>query len=344
MRSLPDSPFKAALLLPRWLGDAVMSSTLISPLANLSGKPVEVWGPAAFEKLFAAGGDIAGYRTYEGKGIHRGFSGLRRLRNEVADQAPDALWLIPDSFSSAVAAKMSGVKIRVGRGVQARCPLLSHALRDLQRDRQRHWAEEKADLLRCFQSDLAPIEPLLNLSTSQNDFMLYMKERGLSEGNYAVYAPGALFGPAKRWDGFTDLAARLPTDLEIVLIGSKNEESALLALEEAIKRQGRKVRCFAGELDLAQVARLCQASRFTISNDSGVMHLAAGAGAPVLGLFLSTDPRWTAPLGPQARFLAADVNCRPCFKRTCPLDEMICQSALNVDLVLETLGDWLETS
>ncbi len=344
MRSLPDSPFKAALLLPRWLGDAVMSSTLISPLANLSGNPVEVWGPAAFKNLFAADGDIAAYRTYEGKGIHRGFSGLRRFRTEVGDQAPDALWLIPDSFSSALAAMASGAKTRVGRAGQARCPLLSHALKNLRRDRQRHWTEEKADLLRHFQDDLAPSAPLLNLSISEKEFELYLKERGLSESEYVIYAPGALFGPAKRWEGFPALAGSLPSDLEIVLIGSKAEKSALLALEEDIKRQGRKARTHAGDLDLAQVASLCRAARFTVSNDSGAMHLAAGAGARVLGLFLSTDPCWTAALGPQARYLAADVSCRPCFKRTCPLDEMICQSALNVNLVLETLGDWLETS
>jgi len=169
-----------------------------------------------------------------------------------------------------------------------------------------------------------------------------LKEHGLSAGNYVVYAPGALFGPAKHWNGFAALTQRLPPELEVILIGSKAEESALLELEKEIQGQGREVRRQAGDLDLAQVTRLCQAARFTVSNDSGAMHLAAAAGARVLGLYLSTDPRWTAALGPQARNLAAEVNCRPCFKAECPLNEMICQPALGLDHVMETLGDWLE--
>lgn len=344
MRSLPEHPFKAALLLPPWLGDAVMSTTLISPLAQLSGSPVEVWGGGVFAKLFAPGGDIAGFRSYEGKGRHRGFRGLSRFRAEIGDNKPDAIWVLPDSFSSALAAKVSGARTRVGRAGQARCALLSHAFRDLRRDRQRHWVVEKADLLSSFQEDLAASAPLLNLAISEEDFDKYLKSVGLSPSKYVVYAPGALFGAAKRWNGYAALAEKLPDEFEIVLIGSKAEEDALLSLQRTIQSRGRRTRCQAGDLDLAQVAQLCRAASFTVSNDSGAMHLAAGAGARVLGLFLSTDPRWTAALGPQVLNLAANVNCRPCFERNCPLDEMICQPALSVDLILEALGDWLEAT
>jgi heptosyltransferase-2 len=81
-----------------------------------------------------------------------------------------------------------------------------------------------------------------------------------------------------------------------------------------------------------------------VSNDSGAMHLAAASGARVLGIFLSTDPLWTAPLGPEARFLAASVKCRPCFERKCPLPKMICREAVCTEDVIKSLDDWLETS
>ncbi len=341
MRPLPDPPFQAAILLPRWLGDAVMGSALIEPIAELSGQAVEVWGPPAFRPLFAGGGTIAGYRIYDGKKAHKGWTGLRRFRSGFGDSTPRAVWVLPDSFSSAMAARFSPAEIRVGRSSEGRGMLLSHALKGLDRSRSRHWTEEKADLIRPY-AETTRLKPGLRLDGDFEDFEQWVKNEGLTTNNYAIYAPGAMFGPAKHWRGFAPLAEALPESLEIVLVGSASEAGPLNALATDIQSRGRRVRSYPGSLGLAQLGRLCRKARFVLSNDSGVMHLAAAVGARVLGLFLSTDPTWTAPLGDSARHLAASVDCRPCFQRECPLPAMICQDSLDLASVMASLDDWME--
>ena len=251
--------------------------------------------------------------------------------------------MIPDSFSSALAARFSRARIRVGRSHESRGLLLSHPLGSLRRDRSRHWTLEKADLLRPF-AEPGSLQPGLRLDGDLRDFEEWMKEQGLSTSKYVIYAPGAKFGPAKHWKGFAPFAAEIPEDLEIVLVGAAAEAGHLDALASEIESRGRKVRSYPGDLGLAQLARFCRDARFVLSNDSGVMHLAAAVGARVLGLFLSTDPVWTAPLGASARSLAAGVECRPCFQRSCPLPEMICQDSLDMASVREALGDWMVAS
>ena len=346
MRSLPEPPFRAALMLPRWLGDAVMGSALIEPLAAFSGAAVEIWGPAAYAELFVAGGDIAGFRVYEGHGIHRGLRGLRRFRREFSGPRPEVLWILPDSFSSALAARFAGIRLRVGRAAQGRSFLLSHALRGMSRDRSRHWSLEKGELLTAFSDAaiLADPKPGLSLFDPLPDFEQWMKKEGISPNNYVIYAPGALFGPGKRWSGFAEFSSTIPESLEILLVGAEADREQIESLQSELRGVGRQARSYIGKLPLSRLARLFASARFTLSNDSGAMHLAAAAGGKVLGLFLSTDPVWTAPLGPKARVLAAEVDCRPCFLPQCPLTRMKCQDSLFPRRVREVLADWIEES
>jgi len=343
MRKLPDSPFRAALMLPSWLGDAIMASALVEPLWRLSKNPVELWGPSAYLDLFTPGEWISGYRPFEPRAVHAGLRGAFRFRHEMEGAIPDAVWIVPDSFSSALAAGIAGIRFRIGRAKEARGLLLSHRLRGLNRDRKRHWIREKADLLRPFlpAPDLADLHPRLDLFDPLPDFMQWMSNNGLSANGYVVYAPGAIFGSSKRWPLFPELTRALPQDLEIVIVGSEEDRTRVEKLEREIRVQGRPVRSLVAALPLSRLARLFQNARFTVSNDSGAMHHAAVAGASVLGLFLSTDPDWTAPVGPCARHLAASVPCRPCFRPDCPLPDRLCGEDLAVDRVLEALGDWL---
>ena len=327
MRRLPEAPFRAALLLPRWLGDAVMASALIEPLRRLSGRPVEIWAPEFLAPIFRPGEAISGFRVYEGRGRHRGLVGARRFRREGATPRADAVWVVPDSLSSALTARFSGVPRRIGRAREGRSPLLGPALHGLRRDRKRHWIDEKADLLRPFmdESELPTLIPRLSLDDNDAAFAKWLKGEGLSPESFDILAPGAAYGPAKRWWGFADYAQAMDPSRKLLLVGSRGEKKELESLAAELKSKGRTAALHAGDLDLARLARLCRAARRVLSNDSGALHLAAAAGAEVTGIFLSTDPAWTAPRGTRSRWVASRVPCNPCFKRSCPLDEMLCQ-------------------
>ncbi len=77
-----------------------------------------------------------------------------------------------------------------------------------------------------------------------------------------------------------------------------------------------------------------------LTNDSGLMHLAAAVGAPLVALFGPTDPRQTGPRGQRQKILQAEAECAPCFKRACPLQPG-CLERISVDRVVAAARDLL---
>ncbi len=344
MRRLPEPPFAAALMMPAWLGDAVMASALLAPLAALSGGPVQLWCRPTQRALFAGQPQVAEIVDYDPHGRHRGLAGLGRLRAELDQGArrPRALWLVPDSFSAALAARAAGVPARIGFRGQGRDLLLSHRLPGPV-DRRRHWIEARAGLLTPFMAEPVPHwQPQLRVAPAAAARVeARLAVAGVEAGRSIVLVPGATFGPAKRWPGFAALGPLLPPDFALLIAGVPAERALCAQLAAALAGRGRQVVDLCGALALDELAALLGLARCTVSNDTGPMHLAAAVGGRVLGLFQSTAPEWTAPRGAAARWLAAAVDCRPCFARSCPLPARICGEAIRAAAVRAAIADWL---
>jgi heptosyltransferase-2 len=344
MLRLPEPPFDAALLMPAWLGDAVMASALLPPLAALSGGPVQLWCRPAQRALFAGQPGVATLQDYAPGGAHRGWPGLRRLRAELRAGAgrPQALWLVPDSFSAALAGWVAGVPLRIGFAGQGRDLLLSHRLPAPQ-GRSRHWIDGRAGLLAPFRAGSGDgWQPRLAVDPqAAARVAARLAAQGIAAGQAVVLVPGATYGPAKRWPGFAALGRALPAGVALLIVGAPEERPLAAALARDLAAAGRQALDLCGSLDLAELAALLAAARCTVSNDSGPAHLAAAVGGRVLSLFMSTAPAWTAPRGPAARWLAAAVECRPCFERRCPLPAQRCGEAIEVTAVQAAIADWL---
>ena len=152
---------------------------------------------------------------------------------------------------------------------------------------------------------------------------------GLPRGAYWTFAPGAEYGPAKRWpeSHYAALARALHAadGALVVLLGSPGER----ALCEAIAAEAPGA-CLvaAGQTSLLDSMALIAASRGLASNDSGLMHVAAGFGVPQVAVFGSTSPLHTPPLNARARVLwlkdELRLDCMPCFDRTCRFGHYRC--------------------
>jgi heptosyltransferase-2 len=147
------------------------------------------------------------------------------------------------------------------------------------------------------------------------------------EGRYAAFCPGAEYGPAKRWPYFAELAARI--DLPVVLLGAQDERS---------DGAGLLARDLRGETTLDEAIELIAAAEFVVTNDSGLMHVAAALGTPQVALFGSSSPRHTPPLAANARIVWLGIECSPCFARTCPLGHFRCMKEISVERVLAETG------
>ena len=166
----------------------------------------------------------------------------------------------------------------------------------------------------------------------------------LQSGHYVVFAPGAEYGPAKRWPTghFAEVARRLA--LPVILLGSAKEDS--ICQEIAAGAGPGQCLNLAGQTSLSDAFALIAACRAMVSNDSGLMHVAAAFGVPQVALFGSSSPLHTPPLNDQAHvvWLKQDpayqppLDCAPCFQRECPLGHRRCLYDITPQRVLQLLA------
>jgi heptosyltransferase-2 len=148
---------------------------------------------------------------------------------------------------------------------------------------------------------------------------------------YAVIVPGATYGPAKSWSWrrYRDVALELSRDTAVVLAGTEPEREMCARIADGADN----VFDIAGRTPLGVFLALLSRASVVVANDSGSPHLAASLDTPVVVLFGSTSPGWTAPRGPVVEVVRHPVPCSPCFRKTCPT-QLECFDGITVDEVL----------
>lgn len=157
-------------------------------------------------------------------------------------------------------------------------------------------------------------------------------------------APGAAYGQAKQWPParMAEVMARLVRDCDVtcVVVGAGHDRPAVREIESWLQSHAPETRSrvldFAGRTDLGGLVGLASMCRVFVSNDSGAMHVAAAVGRPVVAMFGPTNERATRPIG-DGEVLTADVFCRPCHLRDCPIDHR-CMKRIGVDAVFDAVS------
>jgi heptosyltransferase-2 len=248
--------------------------------------------------------------------------------------------VLPNSLKSALLPFLASIPQRIGYLGEARVGLLTHRLKN---------PKNKPPMVAFYsalsgESGLEGDRPEMQMDAAQVEVALC--ELGLSRSAYVVFAPGAEFGPAKRWPArhFSELAAKL--DATVVLLGSGKEAALCDEIAAPVNAvQSGKCLNLAGKTSLPQALALIAASRSTVSNDSGLMHVAAALGVPQVAIFGSSSPLHTPPLSDKAHvlWLKADpayqppLDCAPCFARECPLGHTRCLNDIGAERVLVAL-------
>ena len=237
-----------------------------------------------------------------------------RLGRSLKARGYNEAVVLPNTWKSALIPFIAGIPLRTGYG---RGGLLNRVYRKNGRQEAMtlHYARLSGD-------EPASYLPLPRLNQKPNDTATRF---GIS-GAYTVFCPGAEYGPAKRWPYFRELAAQL--DAQIVILGSQSDKAA------AEQIPGKNL---AGRTTLDEAIDLIAGAKAVVTNDSGLMHVAAAAGTPQVALFGSSSPEHTPPLSPAARVLWLKVECSPCFERVCPLGHFKCMMELSVERVLQEL-------
>jgi heptosyltransferase-2 len=280
------------------------------------------------------------------EGVARRLATPRRLAARLAQARSwrparfDAAVVLPNSFETALAAWLSGARIRIGRSGDGRDGLLTHALPP--EPGIPHQVGEYLRLLAPLGIDAAETPPTLPVAAAdRREARALLADVGIRPGEPAVGLQlGAALGPSKLWPPgrLAALAGRLEgRGVRAVFLG---DPGARALLRDVTAAAAGPVRSLVGRDRPALLPALLAELDALVAADSGPAHVAAAVGRPCVTLFGPTDPRLTAPAGPAQRVVWRPPPCAPCFLARCPIDHR-CLDAIQADEVEAALADLL---
>jgi heptosyltransferase-2 len=334
----PEPESRSLVIAPQWIGDAVMTEPLLRRL-HARGERLTVGALPSVAPVYRAMPQVQ--EVIEFPFAHGGlqFKARRALSKQLHGHF-DTAYVLPNSLKSALLPFLASIPKRVGYLGEARVGLLTHRLKN---PKNRPPMVTFYSALSGDKQGLESDRPQLQMPPEQIDAA--WRAHGLQAGGYFVFAPGAEYGPAKRWPAshFAELAKSVASP--VVLLGSAKEAP----LCHEIAAAAGAGRCFdlSGKTSLADAFALIAGAKAVVSNDSGLMHVAAAFGVPQVALFGSSSPLHTPPLNDRAQviWLKQDVayqpplECSPCFERECPLGHTRCLNDITPEAVLAALRD-----
>jgi heptosyltransferase-2 len=244
-----------------------------------------------------------------------------KLGRELKGRGYQQAIVLPNTWKSALVPFFADIPIRSGYVGESRYGLLNLTYKKTNSSMPEHYARLSEPPGEQVTQPLAT--PRLRALPQEIEAV---KRRFGVEGRYAVFCPGAEYGPAKRWPYFRELSAKLT--VQTLILGSANDAEAAQDI------LGKNL---VGNTSLDEAIDLVAGADFVVSNDSGLMHVAAALERPQVALFGSSSPRHTPPLSPAARVLWLQIECSPCFQRTCPLGHFRCMREMTVETVLKEI-------
>jgi heptosyltransferase-2 len=325
------------IIAPQWIGDAVMSEPLLRALAA-RGEALTVAALPWVAPVYRAMPQVAEVIELPFAHGRLDWSARRRLAAGLKGRF-DAAYVLPNSLKAALIPFFAGIPKRIGYQGEGRYLLLNQRLPN---------PAGRPPMVAFYRAlagaAVADEQPHLHFDTAR--LQQATAAVSLSPQGYWAFAPGAEYGPAKCWPAshYAELARALHAahGLPVVLLGSSKE--AGLCDEIANAAPGTCL-VLAGKTSLIDAMALIAAARGVVSNDSGLMHVAAAFGIPQVAVFGSTSPEHTPPLNDKARVLwlkdELQLDCAPCFDRVCRFGHTRCLTGVPATRVQAALANAL---
>lgn len=331
---------------PSWVGDMVMAQALFIALhkdATAVGERVEidVLAPAWSRPLLERMPEVRRAIDMPFRHGELNLRGRYRLGHSLRKVGYEQVIVLPNSFKSALPALFVRARRRTGWRGEAR-GILFNDVRNLDKAALPLMVQRFVALARAADAPLPEPIPRPRLLTQPVNVADAVNALGLTlERPVLVICPGAEFGDAKQWPAehyAAVVADRIVAGWQAWILGSAKDSAVAARIQQELD-ENAKAHChdLTGRTSLAQAIDLMSQARAVVSNDSGLMHVAAALGRPIVALYGSTSADFTPPLADQVQLLAMDIDCRPCFKRTCPLGHKRCLVDLNPRLALDAL-------
>jgi len=312
---------------PAWVGDMVMAQSLFRLLrAQDPDVAIDVVGPPWSVPLVGRMPEVRRGIPLDVAHGEFGFGARRALGKSLRAAGYDRAIVMPRSFKSALVPWFARIPVRTGFAAEFRSLLLSDSRR---LDRQALDQTVKR-MLALGVAPGAPVPPPANpaLRVDEGNRASLTARLGLGTRPAVALMPGAAYGPAKQWPigNFVELAGLLlGRGNEVWVLGSAAEHALGAQIQAgAAAGSGSGVFNLCGQTSLEDTVDLLSAARAAVTNDSGLMHVAAAAGTHVVAIYGSSSPAFTPPLTAHKTVLYRGLSCSPCFRRECPLGHLNC--------------------
>lgn len=324
---------------PSWVGDMVMAQSLFmtlraqNPQAQIDVLAPE-WSLPILKRMPQVRDGIPmplGHGQFE---LRTRWQLGRQLREKGYNQAI----VLPGSLKSALVPFFAGIPQRTGYTGEMRYGLLNDH-RHLDKQLLPMTVQRFVALGLPTHPGSTPQTPTPKLVSSPDHCKQLLAQLQLNTERPAIaFMPGAEYGPAKQWpaqhfaQAARDLIAR---GHQIWILGSAKDRATSDVIAQ--NAPGPHLHNLCGQTQLADVVDLLALCKAAISNDSGLMHVAAALDVPLVALYGSSDPKHTPPLSPKAHVMYLGLECSPCFKRQCPLGHTQCLNDIKPDQVLQAI-------
>jgi len=313
------------IIAPSWIGDMVMAHSLIQVIENKV--EIDVFAPQWSAPLLERMSGVSNAIVHDFKHGSLDLKARFQIGKSLILNHYDQAILLPNSFKSALIPFLAKIPQRTGYLGEMRFLLLN----DIRVKKHYRTVDQFVALGLSDQSSFEVLPPKLNSQPiNLNKFDLNLDKPVLA------LCAGAEYGSAKRWliEYFVEVAQHyLKQNWQVWAFGSIKEQMQGLAIEKV----GGVNLC--GKTTLAEAIDLLALSKAVVSNDSGLMHVAAALNKPLIAIYGSSDPKFTPPLNSNAKILSLNLPCSPCFKRECPFGHLNCLKELKPKQIISTLEE-----
>jgi len=339
---------KILIIGPSWVGDMVMSQSLYTTLKQqYPDSVIDVIAPGWCKPILERMPEIN--QAIDMPIGHGEFNllGRRAIGKTLQEAKYDQAFICPNSAKSALIPWFAKIPKRTGWKGEMRYGLLND-LRPNKKSFQymveryvalAHPKEEMID-----SSSLGGLEnlPRPALTINKVEQQKTAEKFNLTIDNSTVgLCPGAEFGPAKKWpeEHYAEVATAMAhADKQVWLFGSQKDLETCNGIKALVPEELQsKIHVLAGQTSLIEAVDLLGACQTVVANDSGLMHVAAAVGCNVVAVYGSTSPKYTPPLAEKVEIVHTDIDCRPCFKRECPLGHLKCLKDLKPKSVINRI-------
>ncbi|MEA3280294.1 MAG: lipopolysaccharide heptosyltransferase II [Thermodesulfobacteriota bacterium] len=324
-----------------WIGDAVMTTPAIRAIRkNFPNAEISILAKPWVAPLFESSPYVDNLLIYDSAGKHKGLAGKLRLARELKKYRFDAAILLQNAIEAAIIAFFAGIPCRIGYNTDARGFLLTHPVPCTPQIKKIHQTGYYLGILQGvgLKTDGLELDLVVDKKYQKRSAEI-LEEHGISRKEMLVgINPSATFGPAKQW--FPERYAALSDKIHevfgarILLFGGPGDRELGARISRMMQHPPVDL---CGKTDLEEALALINMCNLFITNDSGLMHVAAALDVPLIAIFGSTNSVTTGPQSQRSKIVRVPIKCSPCLKPECPEGHLKCMDQIDVDMVFEAV-------